>query len=283
MEECKGIRPLRQAVSGLRKKGLSVGLVPTMGALHAGHIALVEAARARADAVVASIFVNPTQFGDPRDLQSYPRTTEADLAMLREAGVAAVFLPEVQEIYPEGAETIVETERLATILHGAVRPGHFRGVTTVVAKLFNIVQPDFACFGEKDYQQLQIIRTMVRDLHFPIKIIGVPTVREGDGLAMSSRNMRLAPADRAAAVVLSRALDAAEAIAAPGLPVAALKGTIRDAIAAEPRATLRGLDITRARSLAPAGDRLDAPLAVMVSAEFGGTLLIDQREIFPER
>lgn len=283
MEECKGIRPLRQAVSGLRKKGLSVGLVPTMGALHAGHIALVEAARARADAVVASIFVNPTQFGDPRDLQSYPRTTEADLAMLREAGVAAVFLPEVQEIYPEGAETIVETERLATILHGAVRPGHFRGVTTVVAKLFNIVQPDFACFGEKDYQQLQIIRTMVRDLHFPIEIIGVPTVREGDGLAMSSRNMRLAPADRAAAVVLSRALEAAEAIAAPGLPVAALKGTIRDAIAAEPRATLRGLDITRARSLAPAGDRLDAPLAVMVSAEFGGTLLIDQREIFPER
>lgn len=283
MEECKGIRPLRQAVSALRKKGLSVGLVPTMGALHAGHIALVEAARARADAVVASIFVNPTQFGDPRDLQSYPCTTEADLAMLREAGVAAVFLPEVQEIYPEGAETIVETERLATILHGAVRPGHFRGVTTVVAKLFNIVQPDFACFGEKDYQQLQIIRTMVRDLHFPIEIVGVPTVREGDGLAMSSRNMRLAPADRAAAVVLSRALDAAEAIAAPGLPVTALKGTIRDAIAAEPRATLRGLDITRARSLAPAGDRLDAPLAVMVSAEFGGTLLIDQREIFPER
>lgn len=281
MEECRSISALRQAVARLRAGGKTVGFVPTMGFLHAGHMTLVAEALSRADAVVVSIFVNPTQFGDPKDLETYPRDTGRDLAMLREAGVAAVFLPEVADIYPEGAETIVEVEHLSGILHGAVRPGHFRGVTTVVAKLFNIVAPDLACFGEKDYQQLQIIRAMARDLHYPVEIVGVPTVREADGLAMSSRNARLSPEDRAAAPVLSRALTAAEAVAARGGTVDAMAEAIRDTVAAEPRATLRGLDIAAARSLAPVSGPLAAPVAIMISAEFGGILLIDQREIHP--
>ncbi|MFY0635290.1 MAG: pantoate--beta-alanine ligase [Vannielia sp.] len=279
MDVCTTIPDLRRAVGGLRAGGSKVGLVPTMGYLHAGHMRLVAEAQARAEAVVVSIFVNPTQFGDPKDLESYPRNTEGDLEMLREAGVQAVLMPQVSDIYPEGAETIVETERLAGMLHGAVRPGHYRGVCTVVAKLFNIVQPDFACFGEKDYQQLQIIRTMVRDLHFPLEIVPVPTVREADGLAMSSRNARLTPEDRAAAVVLSRALDAVEAA---GGSVEQMAEKIRQVIATEPRATLRGLDITEARTLAPVTGHSKASLAVMISAEFGGILLIDQREITPQ-
>ncbi|MBS8225798.1 pantoate--beta-alanine ligase [Vannielia litorea] len=279
MDVCTTIPDLRRVVRGVRAGGHKVGFVPTMGYLHAGHMRLVEEAQARAEAVVVSIFVNPTQFGDPKDLETYPRNTERDLQMLRDAGVNAVLMPQVADIYPDGAETVVETEQLANMLHGAVRPGHYRGVCTVVAKLFNIVQPDFACFGEKDYQQLQIIRTMVRDLHFPLEILPVPTVREADGLAMSSRNARLTPEDRAAAVVLSRALDAAEDVDGT---VEEISEVIRSVIATEPRAALRGLDITEARSLAPVSGQPRTTLAVMISAEFGGILLIDQREITPK-
>jgi pantoate--beta-alanine ligase len=182
-------------------------------------MALIEAARARARRVVASIFVNPTQFGDPADLAAYPRTLEADHAMLKAAGLDALFLPSVGEMYPDGDETVVETARLAGLYHGAVRPGHFRGVATVVLKLLNIVRPEFVTFGEKDYQQLAVVRRMVRDLHVPVEVVGVPTVREADGLAMSSRNARLGAQDRAAAVVLSRALDRAEAMARAGRTV----------------------------------------------------------------
>ncbi|WP_116131338.1 pantoate--beta-alanine ligase [Tropicimonas sp. IMCC34043] len=281
METCRTSAALRSHIAALRSRGLSVGFVPTMGYLHAGHMELVERAARETDRVVVSIFVNPTQFGDPRDLDLYPRDTDHDLAMLRAAGVAAVFLPEVAEIYPAGAETFVETTRLANMLHGAVRPGHFRGVATVVTKLFNIVQPDLACFGEKDYQQLQVIRTMVRDLHVPVRILGCPTVREPDGLAMSSRNVRLSPEDRQAALVLNRALGRAEALVAGGTTVEALAAAVAETIAAEPRATLRAVDVTEAETLAPVSGPVTGRLALMISAEFGGILLIDQREVQP--
>lgn len=268
-------------VARLRQGGRSVGLVTTMGALHAGHLQLVAEARGIYDEVVTTIFVNPTQFGDPKDLESYPRTEAEDLAMFESAGVAACLIPEVSEVYPEGDETIVEVTRMSTLYHGAVRPGHFRGVATVVTKLFNITGADGAFFGEKDYQQLAVIRRMVRDLHMPIRIHGVATVREPDGLAMSSRNRRLTPEDRAAAPVLNRALDAAEVAARGGAAVERLAEVIRETIAQEPRATLKGLDIVRADSFTPATGPLTAPIGIMISALLGEVLLIDQREIAP--
>ncbi|NSX55895.1 pantoate--beta-alanine ligase [Parasulfitobacter algicola] len=277
MQICRTISDIRQAITDFRTNGESVGLVPTMGFLHAGHMSLVNRATQNADRVIVTIFVNPTQFGQAADLDAYPRDEARDLDMLRAAGVDAVLIPEVADVYPEGDETIVETTRMANMLHGQVRPGHFRGVTTVVARLFNMVQPDIAVFGEKDYQQLQIIKRMVRDLHFPIRIIGVPTMREAGGLAMSSRNVRLSDPDRAAATVLSCALDAAENTDT----IEAAEKTIRDTISAEPRATLKGLDIVHAETLAPLSGPLSHPTAIMLSAEFGGILLIDQRVITP--
>ena len=283
MQICRTVADIRAAVALYRRDGASVGLVTTMGALHAGHMQLVAEAKGTHDKVIATIFVNPTQFGNPADLESYPRTEATDLAMLEAAGVSAVFIPPVTEIYPEGDETIVETTELANMLHGLVRPGHFRGVATVVCKLFNIIQADAAFFGEKDYQQLQVIRRMVRDLHMPIRIFGVATVREADGLAMSSRNVRLTPEDRAAAFCLSRALNAAEEVAAFGATVTEIETAIREVIAAEPRARLVAIDIVAAETLAPVRGVPTDDIAIMLSVAFGPeanpVLLIDQREI----
>lgn len=280
MRICRSISDCRAAVKELRATGKTVAMVPTMGFLHAGHMSLVDTAKAEADHVVVSIFVNPTQFGENADLDAYPRDEERDLTMLREAGVALVFLPEVETMYPTGDETIVETTRLANMLHGEVRPGHFRGVTTVVARLFNIVQPDLAVFGEKDYQQLQVIKRMVADLHMPLTIIGAPTVREADGLAMSSRNVRLSTEDRQAALVLSKSLTAAEATAT-GATVADLHKIIAGTIATEPRAALKGLDIVEAETLNNIDGPLTGPTAIMISVAFGDILLIDQRVVTP--
>lgn len=281
MNVCRTIADYRAALASFRAEGESLGLVTTMGALHAGHIALVERAKAENDRVVTTIFVNPTQFGNPADLEKYPRTEEADLAMFREAGVDAVLIPTVAEMYPDGGETIVETTKLANVYHGLVRPGHFRGVATVVTKLFNIAQSDAAYFGEKDYQQLAVIRRMATDLLFPIRIVGVPTVREKDGLAMSSRNVRLTPEDRAAAPILNASLDAAAKLARAGTTAEELRDTIARVIATEPRAKLKGLDIVEADSFAPATGPVSKTLGIMISAEFGDVLLIDQREVAP--
>ena len=272
---CHKIAELRAAVSGFRLVDETVGLVPTMGALHAGHMALIAAAKRDHPRVVATIFVNPTQFGNARDLELYPRTEATDLTMLKVAGCDAVLIPQASEIYPQGDETIVETTRLSGLYHGAVRPGHFRGVTTVVARLFNIVGADTAYFGQKDYQQLAVIRRMVRDLHFPIGIVGVPTVREADGLAMSSRNVRLTPDDRAAAAVLNAALDLAETLARKGASVDEIATAIRTKINAEPRATLKAVDIVDPVTFGPP----TRDLGIMISAQFGNVLLIDQREV----
>ena len=285
MQVCRTISNIRAAVAAFRAAGETVGLVTTMGALHSGHMALVAAAKAAQTRVVATIFVNPTQFGNAEDLANYPRTEDADLEMLRDAGVDAVLIPDAAEIYPGDNETIVETTRLANVLHGLVRPGHYRGVTTVVSKLFNITQPDAAYFGEKDYQQLQVIKRMARDLQMPVAVHGVPTVRESDGLAMSSRNARLTENDRRAAVVLSRALDKAENEAGRRVPIDRIDQALRTTINAEPRARLRAVDIVDPATFAPAVGLMKGPIAIMLSVEFGPNdnpvMLIDQREITP--
>ncbi|MEJ6747408.1 MAG: pantoate--beta-alanine ligase [Yoonia sp.] len=279
MQICRTIAEIRAAVADMRTAG-TVGLVTTMGALHAGHMALIKAASAHPN-VVATIFVNPSQFGNVSDLDSYPRTQDADLAMLKQAGVTAVFIPSVGEIYPNGDETIVETTNLAHMLHGLIRPGHYRGVATVVTKLFNIIGADAAYFGEKDYQQLAVIRTMVRDLHTPVAIHGVPTVRETDGLAMSSRNVRLTPADRSAAPILIASLTAADALLKSGETIETTIDAIAATIAAEPLATLGAVDIVDPITFAPASGKPTGPVGIMISASFGDVMLIDQKEVTP--
>ena len=266
-----------------RKKRTSgaLAVVPTMGALHAGHAALVGAAVEDHPFVVATIFVNPTQFGNPADLTNYPRTEEADLTLLKEAGVAAVFIPQADEIYPKGDETIVETTSLANRYHGEVRPGHFRGVTTVVSKLFHITEADFAYFGEKDYQQLSVIRRMVRDLHFPIQIEGVPTVRADDGLALSSRNVRLTKPHRAAAPIMHRSLVEAETAIRSGVTVEEAKAGIEALFAKEYLADLKAVDVVYADSFLAASGYPTETLGIMISALFGEVLLIDQKEVTP--
>jgi len=271
----------RETTAHWRAAGQSVVLVPTMGYLHAGHMALVARAKAEGGKVIASIFVNPTQFAPGEDLATYPRDPERDIAMLRAAGADALFMPAVAEVYPDGAQTIVETTELARILIGKLRPGHFRGVATVVTKLFNITQAHAACFGEKDYQQLCVIRQMVRDLDMPVQIIGVPTVREADGLAMSSRNVRLTPEDRAAAPVLSRALFTAAEMARTGITTSRLRAWVAATIQAEPRADLQSADIRDATTLAPLSGLLAGPAVILLAVRFGKVLLIDQHVVEP--
>ena len=212
-----------------------LGFVPTMGFLHEGHLSLVRRARAENDKVVASIFVNPTQFGPNEDFQDYPRDLNRDLGLLEAARVDVVFTPAVDEMYPVGASTMIEVESLSNILEGASRPGHFRGVATVVCKLFHVVQPDRAYFGEKDYQQLQVIRRMVHDLHMPVEVIGCPTIREHDALALSSRNVYLSLPEREAAVALSQALCRAKQLCTEGeRDVAKLQAAVHHRLANEP-------------------------------------------------
>lgn len=281
MRVYKQIDEIRRAVGNFKSQGKSIAFVPTMGALHDGHMALVRQAKARADIAIVSIFVNPSQFENPDDLAAYPRDVDADLIKLQAEGVDAVFTPSPDAMYPEGAETIVETTELANMLHGKVRPGHFRGVATVVTKLLNIVMPDIAVFGEKDYQQLQVIRTLARDLFLPVQIAGIETIREADGLAMSSRNVRLSPEDREAAVVLNRALDLAEKMVTDGTTIDALSASVRDMIVSERRASNVAIDIVAAETLAPIVGPIATPVALMISAQFGDVLLIDQRVATP--
>jgi len=239
-----------------------VALVPTMGALHEGHVSLVQIARRHADKVVASIFVNPTQFDRKDDFDAYPRDLDRDSALLAEAGVDVLFAPEPAEIYTPGAQTYVTVEELSQPLCGGHRPGHFRGVATVVLKLFNIVQPRVAVFGEKDYQQLALIRRMVTDLHLEIDVIGAPIVREADGLAMSSRNRRLDARAHIAALCVPRALDAAEALVAAGESDAAVIVAAATAeIAREAGARLEYAELVDPETLRPWIDATDAPAA----------------------
>ena len=248
-----------------------VALVPTMGALHEGHRTLVRAARERAASVVVSVFVNPTQFGPGEDYDRYPRTWDADLAALAEEGADLVFHPEVDDVYPRGSLGItVDPGPLGSVLEGAVRPGHFAGVLTVVAKLFGVVRPDLGVFGEKDYQQLTLIRAMARELALGVQVVGVPTVREDDGMALSSRNRYLDPAQRAAAATISAALRAG-ATAGP-FGADAVLAAARSALAAAPTPTADYLELTDP-DLGPAP--VAGPARLLVAARAGTTRLLD--------
>jgi pantoate--beta-alanine ligase len=227
-----------------------LGLVPTMGYLHAGHLSLVQAAKSACSSVVASIFVNPAQFGPAEDLTSYPRNLSRDLALLEVAGVELVWTPTVEVIYPPGFQTWVEVEELTRPLEGRLRPGHFRGVTTVVAKLFNAVRPDKAYFGQKDAQQVAVIRRMTKDLDFHVEIVVCPTLREKDGLALSSRNVYLNPAERQAATVLFRALSVAKAAYDSGERAAEqLRALVQENVSCADYDTLEELETVRAKAL----------------------------------
>lgn len=268
------VAPLRAEVAAWRRADQRVVLVPTMGALHAGHLALMARARSLGRRVVASIFVNPTQFGPNEDFSRYPRDTETDLALLAEAGVDAAYLPEVSGMYPEHFSTRIEVEGLTEGLCGAYRPGHFSGVATVVTKLLNQVQPDCALFGEKDYQQLLVIRRAVRDLDLPVEIQGVPTLREADGLALSSRNRYLAPAERARAPRLHAVLSEIAAGLAAGGRAGPLVAEGRAALAAAGFAPVQYLEVRDAETLAPV-ENATRPARVLAAAYLGRTRLID--------
>jgi len=281
MKICRTKAEMREIVRAWRRSGETVAVVPTMGYLHEGHLSLVRKAKTEADRVVTTIFVNPTQFGPNEDLATYPRDEVRDLALLGGEGVDAVFLPGVAEMYGAGGDTYVEVPGLSAILQGALRPGHFRGVATVVTKLFNIVTPDVAIFGEKDYQQLVLIRQMVRDLDAPLKIIGHPTVREADGLAMSSRNVRLTEDQRRQAVALSRSLDAAEQHAGTAPQISDLESVVRAVLKEAPAGKVESVDIRDAETLAEIDGPLNRPAVILLAVRFGSVLLIDQRVVSP--
>jgi pantoate--beta-alanine ligase len=274
------IKSLTQCLRGYRASGLRIGFVPTMGFLHTGHRALIDESVSRCDITVVSIFVNPTQFGPSEDLDRYPRALEQDHELCRKAGVNLIFVPDASEIYPPGFQTTVEPGPVAEPLCGAVRPGHFRGVATVVTKLFNIVQPDVAFFGQKDFQQCAVIRQMVRDLNLPIEIVTVPTVREPDGLALSSRNSYLNPTDRERACCLSQGLLAAQAAYEDGeRDSGRLIGIARAPMTEVDQ--LQYLELRDARTLEAIQGLLDQPAALCVAAYVGTTRLIDNVLLTP--
>lgn len=281
MRICRTKADMRALVRVWRQSGETTAVVPTMGYLHEGHLSLVRKAKTEADRVVTTIFVNPTQFGPNEDLATYPRDEDRDLALLRAETVDAVFMPSVDEMYGDGGDTYVEVPDLSAILQGTLRPGHFRGVSTVVTKLFNIVTPDIAVFGEKDYQQLTLIKQMVRDLDAPLEILGHPTVREANGLAMSSRNVRLTEDQRTEAVALSLSLDEAEQLAETAPRIDDLEAAVRSVLSDAPSGQIESIDIRDAETLAELSGALDRPAVILLAVRFGSVLLIDQRVVRP--
>jgi pantoate--beta-alanine ligase len=270
IESVTALRAARVALTG------SVGLVPTMGALHDGHLALARRAAAENNAVIATIFVNPTQFNNPNDLKAYPRDLQHDAEMLADVGVDLVFTPAPDVMYPPGYQTYVTVEQVTQGLEGEHRPGHFRGVATVVAKLFNLTQPTRAYFGQKDAQQVAVIRQMAADLDFPLEIIVCPTIREADGLAMSSRNRNLTPQQRQAAPVLYRALEAANtAYNAGEREPNILRAAIQTVLSEEPLANVDYVSVADAQTLRELHEEISAPTLISLAVNIGATRLID--------
>jgi pantoate--beta-alanine ligase len=286
MKICQTIDDMRVTSRAARHAGKRLGFVPTMGALHEGHLSLVRAAKANCDAVAASIFVNPLQFGPNEDLAKYPRTFDRDVQLLEKESVDFLFAPAPDEMYPPGAVTYIAVEGLSEKLCGKSRPGHFRGVATVVAKLFHIVEPDLAFFGQKDAAQATIIRRMVRDLNLPVEVIVCPIVREPDGLAMSSRNAYLSPGDRKSAAVLNRSLTEVKKRFDQGErnPTALIEAA-KNVLAQEPAVRLEYFEIVDPSTLDPStldpGPELNGPVLVAVAALVGTTRLIDNLMLQP--
>jgi len=280
MQTIRQLGSLRDSLAALRKAGQTIGLVPTMGALHPGHIALVEAAKADGHAAIASIFVNPTQFGANEDLDAYPRQEEEDSAMLRDAGTDILWMPGVDQIYPAGFSTNVTVGGLGKNFCGAARPGHFDGVATVVAKLLNQTRPDAAYFGQKDFQQLAIIRRMARDLDFVTDIVGVPTVRDPDGLAMSSRNSYMSAEERKAAIALPRTMEWAVQRLEAGEDVATILADARARLNAAGFHKIDYFELCDPDNLEIVHD-LSAPARLLAAARMGPTRLIDNLSVTP--
>ncbi|MCZ2328536.1 pantoate--beta-alanine ligase [Bartonella sp. F02] len=277
MQILKTIAEVRQSVAEERRLGLSIGFVPTMGALHKGHLALVQKAKEMCDRVFVSIFVNPKQFESQEDFDMYPRDLAGDCILLKNEGVEYVFAPSEETMWPPGNDTIVNVEQLSQILMGKIRPGHFCGITSVVAKLFNIVQPDKAFFGEKDFQQILIIRRMVEDLAFPIEIVGVPILRDADGVASSSRNQLLTLEDRKAASIIPKSGKAIEELYHQGeRSVDKLCKIVRDILQQESRATIESIDLRDMETLSVIRGTLDKPAVLLLTVRFGKIRLIDQ-------
>jgi pantoate--beta-alanine ligase len=278
---CATIPEARAACRDARASRKRLGVVPTMGALHEGHLSLVRAAKAQCDAVAVSIFVNPTQFGPTEDLSKYPRQFDHDCRLLEKEGIEILFAPSVEEIYPDGAVTWVWVEGLSEKLDGHSRPGHFRGVTTIVAKLFHILEPDAAFFGQKDAAQLAVIRRMVQDLNFPVEIVACPIVREPDGLAMSSRNAYLNREERGRALALQRSLLQAQQEFQAGERIAAkLIFAAKEVFAREPQVALDYFEIVDPDTLDPV-ERISRKTLVAVAAHVGSTRLIDNTVLDP--
>jgi len=281
MQICATIPEARAASRDAHSSGKRLGLVPTMGALHEGHLSLVRAAKAQCDSVAVSIFVNPTQFGPTEDLSKYPRQFDRDCQLLEKEGVDVLFAPSVDEMYPDGQVSWVLVEGLSEKLDGRSRPGHFRGVTTIVAKLFHILEPDAAFFGQKDAAQLAVIRRMVRDLNFPVEIVACPIVREPDGLAMSSRNAYLNREERAQALVLQHSLQQMQQEFQNGERIAAkLISSAKKVFAREPQVALDYLEIVDPDTLDPV-ERISQQTLVAVAAYVGSTRLLDNLVLNP--
>jgi pantoate--beta-alanine ligase len=279
MKVVRAAAELRSVLEAPKRAARSVGLVPTMGALHEGHLSLVREARRSNDTVVVSIFVNPLQFGPSEDFRSYPRDEAADVVAADAEGVDLVFAPSVDEMYPPGRSTIVGSGPLGTVLEGASRPGHFDGVCTVVAKLFNLVEPDVAYFGQKDVQQVAVIKRMVTDLSYRVRVVVCPTVREKDGLALSSRNSYLSSEERQRARALFRALDAGRRSIATGENGRVAEVAMADVVAAE-----KGVELDYARAVEPESfdePHPDGPVLLVIAASVGQTRLIDNLHVDP--
>jgi len=279
MEVIKEISVMQKIAEELRREGFIIGFVPTMGYLHEGHLALVKMAKDKADKVVVSVFVNPLQFGPKEDYEIYPRDLERDLNLLKPLGVDYLFSPSVEEMYPRGFQTFVEVTELTKGLCGAFRPGHFRGVTTVVLKLFNIVKPHFAVFGQKDYQQFKVIERMVRDLDLDIQILAHPTVRDHDGLALSSRNSYLSEEERRSAISIYQALKYAERLVFGGeRDPHRLRALIKEYIEKFPHNRVQYIEIVDPETLEPV-EKIEKDVLIALAVFVGKTRLIDNRLI----
>ncbi|WP_027303215.1 pantoate--beta-alanine ligase [Rudanella lutea] len=276
MQRIDTVHALRQQIRLVHTPGLTLGFVPTMGALHEGHLDLVRRARQECDLVVASVFVNPVQFNNPDDLARYPRTLEQDAEMLQSVGTDILFFPSADEMYPEAPQLRLNFGELETVMEGAFRPGHFNGVGIVVAKLFNLVQPDRAYFGQKDLQQIAVVRRLIRDLSFPVELIRCDTVREADGLAMSSRNRNLTPNERLQAPIIHQALTLAHDLMLEGQSPNQAKAAVTGLFSQQPHFRLEYVEVANADTLQPVSE-MQAPgqTAICLAAHLGKVRLID--------